>query len=160
MKQLRKVINSALIFMLCISLCSCSLFIYDHSRFEGGKQLDDELLSEIRAEIFAEESVDISDNNSKDSENGESGEDTIEAKESNAETSLVYETDENNSENSQETESDVAKTVYWVAGGTVWHLSPNCRYLKNSKNVVSGSEIEAIAAGIDRACSACKKNTQ
>lgn len=45
--------------------------------------------------------------------------------------------------------------VYWTKGGSVWHISRSCSALKNSTDILSGSEDEALAAGKSRACKKC-----
>ena len=46
--------------------------------------------------------------------------------------------------------------VYWTKKGKVWHVSKDCRYIKNSE-VESGTADNAIEAGKERACSSCGK---
>lgn len=46
-------------------------------------------------------------------------------------------------------------TVYWVDGGKVWHSTKGCSALSRSKNIISGSKSEAIAAGKERGCKKC-----
>ncbi len=43
-------------------------------------------------------------------------------------------------------------TVYWVPGGSVYHVSRSCPTLSNSKNVYSGS---VSGSGKSRACKVC-----
>lgn len=43
-------------------------------------------------------------------------------------------------------------TVYWVAGGSVYHSTPNCPTLKRSSNIQSGSISQS---GKSRACKVC-----
>ena len=47
------------------------------------------------------------------------------------------------------------QTVYWVKNGEVWHISINCPSLARSKNILSGSLDDAMAAGKERACKRC-----
>lgn len=46
-------------------------------------------------------------------------------------------------------------TVYWVDGGKVWHSTKGCSALSRSKNIISGSKSEAVAAGKERGCKKC-----
>ena len=46
-------------------------------------------------------------------------------------------------------------TVYWVDGGKVWHRTKGCSALSRSKNIISGSKSEAVAAGKERGCKKC-----
>lgn len=48
--------------------------------------------------------------------------------------------------------SEYGRTVYWVSGGSVYHLSPNCPTLKRSTNIHSGS---ISASGKSRCCKVC-----
>ncbi len=54
--------------------------------------------------------------------------------------------------------SDAADSVYWVAGGEVWHLRSDCPSLSRSKNIKSGSVSDAVAAGKARVCKRCGKS--
>lgn len=47
------------------------------------------------------------------------------------------------------------ETVYWVDGGKVWHSTKGCSALSRSKNIISGSKSEAVAAGKERGCKKC-----
>lgn len=51
-----------------------------------------------------------------------------------------------------EKSSNAGGTVYWVAGGEVYHSTPNCPSLKRSSNIQSGS---IAASGKSRACKIC-----
>ena len=46
---------------------------------------------------------------------------------------------------------------YWTAGGSVYHKWSDCGHLKNSTDVISGSEQDAILAGKQKLCSSCEK---
>lgn len=50
-------------------------------------------------------------------------------------------------------ENDV--TVYWTENGSLWHTHQDCRYLKNSTNIISGTQAEAEASGKSGLCSSC-----
>lgn len=45
--------------------------------------------------------------------------------------------------------------VYWTPGGSVWHTTSSCSSLSRSKEIISGSTSEAIAAGKERVCKRC-----
>ena len=47
--------------------------------------------------------------------------------------------------------------VYWVEGGKVWHLSTDCRYLKDKENIQCGTVEEAMEAKKTKLCSSCAK---
>lgn len=46
----------------------------------------------------------------------------------------------------------VGDTVYWTESGKVYHRSTDCRYIRNSANVLEGTVEDS---GKERACSAC-----
>lgn len=48
-------------------------------------------------------------------------------------------------------------TYYWSAGGTVYHLSPDCPHLKNAAQITSGELGEAQQNGRKRLCLDCEK---
>ncbi len=54
----------------------------------------------------------------------------------------------------EDTDAD-GMTVYWTAGGSVWHEEKSCSALANSKNILSGSVNEARLAGKNRGCKRC-----
>ena len=46
-------------------------------------------------------------------------------------------------------------TVFWTAGGSVWHVTAECSALAKSKSVSSGTEEQAKEAGKSRVCKRC-----
>lgn len=46
-------------------------------------------------------------------------------------------------------------TVYWTPGGSVWHTTESCSSLSRSKEIISGTEEQAIQAGKERVCKKC-----
>ncbi len=44
---------------------------------------------------------------------------------------------------------------YWTKSGSVWHLMPDCSYLRNSKNIISGTVKDAALAEKLKPCSRC-----
>lgn len=46
-------------------------------------------------------------------------------------------------------------TVFWTAGGSVWHVTAECSALAKSKSVLSGTEEQAKQAGKSRVCKRC-----
>lgn len=44
---------------------------------------------------------------------------------------------------------------YYTEKGGKWHIRESCQYLKNSKEILSGSYESALAAGKVTPCSAC-----
>ena len=47
------------------------------------------------------------------------------------------------------------ETVFWTAGGSVWHVTAECSALAKSKSVSSGTEEQAQQAGKSRVCKRC-----
>ena len=45
--------------------------------------------------------------------------------------------------------------VYWTKSGTKYHKDPNCSYLKNAKELQSGTAAEAANHGASEPCSRC-----
>lgn len=122
----------AALLTLAVAMSSCSYF-EAKDRYKGGQLLDDELLADIREEIFSSRLYD---------------EDLIE--------SFGTESDLHLSES--DTDAETADLVYWTDGGSVWHTYSNCGHLKNSNNAVhSGTRDEAREAGKTRLCSSCAK---
>ncbi len=58
------------------------------------------------------------------------------------------------------TETDIFgwQIVFWVDGGTVWHVSRQCTSVKKATTVHEGSKEDAIAAGKERPCSICTES--
>lgn len=48
--------------------------------------------------------------------------------------------------------------VFWLSGGSVYHLSKACHHVSEKEGVLEGSVDEALAAGKLRACSSCGKD--
>lgn len=117
-----------------MTLCSCSVFTYDNSRFDGGDTLNEELLSKIENDVYGES-------------------ETSESQTSESQTSESQTTEADNEGNKDDT-----NTVYWTSGGTVWHTRRDCSYLQKSKNVLSGTVEEAISEGKKKLCSSCEKH--
>ena len=46
-------------------------------------------------------------------------------------------------------------TVYWSKNGSKYHKDPECSYLKNAKEVQSGTATQAANYGADSPCSRC-----
>ena len=49
-------------------------------------------------------------------------------------------------------------TVYWLAGGSVYHMDSSCHHIKEKPNVQSGTVAAAAEAGKTRSCSLCKRD--
>ena len=46
-------------------------------------------------------------------------------------------------------------TVFWTAGGSVWHTTADCSALANAKDIRSGTEAQALDMGKSRVCKRC-----
>ena len=55
----------------------------------------------------------------------------------------------------REPEEEETFVCYYTEKGGKWHVRENCQYLKNSKEILSGSYESALAAGKVTPCSAC-----
>lgn len=53
MKRITKTLLATCLVATCFLQCSCSLFLYDNTRFSGGELLNDNLIDEIKSELFA-----------------------------------------------------------------------------------------------------------
>lgn len=166
-----KLINIILFALtLTLLLSSCSYFSADRPRFGGGELLDDERISEIKAEIFSDDETatqtDDGDNGQNDeteqtqSNEGQGNANGNNSGDTSAEAAPDETVDDANEESvphNDTSEEDEHSTVYWTEGGSVWHVSKECSSLKNSKNIISGSVEEAQNAGKERVCSRCGK---
>ena len=174
MTQMKRSIKKVLLVLMCLGLflgfCSCD---FDESRnnFLGGELLDNEKLSEIRDSIFTEESNTVTgegDENSEgnqDSTQGNSSE-SSENNETVTESEVTNDSQTENNDNTQSegiTESETigkSELVYWTKGGSRWHLFRDCYHIKDSENVISGTEEEAIEAKKEKVCSSCAKKAE
>ena len=145
---MKRLLLVLLMISVMLSFASCAALYADRGGFVGGEMLDYEKMAEIRAEVMSAEFP---------------SEEQVESTESINEsaTKSVDESDklstEEKAETPKETEADTNnETVYWMSGGSVWHLDKDCRYIKG-KEVISGSQAEAMDAGKERVCSSCAK---
>lgn len=143
MRNLIKTFSLILTIVFLITLCSCSIFMYDNSRFEGGETLDNELLSKIENDVHNE-------SQSSESQEGES-----QTSESQIAAGIHSDSP---IESNTEGNNDSGSTVYWTSGGTVWHTRRDCSYIKNSQNVLFGTVDEAMSSGKKKLCSSCQKH--
>lgn len=58
-------------------------------------------------------------------------------------------------EQESEPEIEGQGVVYWTSNGSKYHKNPACSYLKNAKQVLSGTLAEAANYGADSPCSRC-----
>ena len=142
--------------VLLLLFNSCSYFNGD-DRVLGGQKLDDELMSEIRAEIFStsSESVIYEESVPYESESAslESEEDEVFVTEDEMNTDVQNSTSDTFEKESAELSE--SQTVYWSKNGEVWHIYDTCRYLKNANEIYSGSIEDAIIANKTKQCSVC-----
>ena len=171
---------------VCIAVCvslmftSCSLFMPSRGYFDGGEILDKEKMSEIKSRFFTEEITSEIEESSSGTEKEESPKkETVEVTSvdstentenlSDSESVITDITEETTTDSITQYESESTLTsdieretehfsVYWTESGEVWHLTQSCRYLKNSKTIISGSIENARSFGKTKACSSCSKN--
>jgi hypothetical protein len=55
----------------------------------------------------------------------------------------------------EEEAAELPDVCYYTEKGGKWHASADCRYLKNSTDVLEGSVESAALAGKNQPCSAC-----
>ena len=135
--MIKRLGSMAIAFLLLMSLTSCSI-VDTNNRFVGGNLLDDDMMSEIREEIFG-----------SDLNNGE-----------NSETEEANTGDNEASESEEKEDMGDTSTVYWTKSGKVWHISKDCGSLKRATEIISGSVEEAKNEGKERACSRCDKTDE
>ena len=58
-------------------------------------------------------------------------------------------------EQESEPEINVKGKVYWTKNGTKYHKDPECSYLRNAKELQSGTAAEAANHGASGPCSRC-----
>ena len=126
--------------LLLLSFTACSVFDAG-DRFVCGALLDDDLMSDIRKEIFGPQYEDVS---TADTENVEDSD-------------VPYESETETLDNEKTNETDTEGVVYWTKSGKVWHTSKDCGSLKNSKEILSGSVETAKTEGKEKLCSYCEK---
>lgn len=137
MTVFKKTLGIIITLFVMISLIACD-FDESKNHLLGGQLLDDEKMSEIKNEIISGTLPDIAE-----SENTETDS-------SSAQIEVVT--------NEKDTDNEPSYgTVYWTESGSVWHTSRDCRYLKKSTNILSGSVEKAKESGKTRACSGCGK---
>ena len=51
--------------------------------------------------------------------------------------------------------ADSDGTVFWTAGGSVWHTTEDCSALAKAKDIRSGTEAQALDMGKSRVCKRC-----
>ena len=167
MKNIKKYVFtiSALLLILLqrVSLCSCDL---DESRnnFRGGELLDAERMSEIKNEVLGTEALTGSNETTADkstestTDNDTDNETAANAEESSNGTQKDTEGTERNETETSKNADGTAIFVYWLKGGTRWHLSADCYHIRN-KEVISGTEEDAIEAGMKSVCSSCSRSS-
>lgn len=143
-RKLRLICISILLLIVVFVMSSCQTAV----DCNGGELLDDERLSEIKADIFSEKSTVNIDQTEK-----QTNDDTISENISEEKESL---TEEGSEADEDVTQGDII--VYWSENGKVWHTDRNCRYIKNS-DVVSGYSSDAIEKGKKSECKSCGSST-
>ena len=59
-----------------------------------------------------------------------------------------------------ETDSSGNLIVYWLPGGSVWHMSKACSSVDKANNALSGTIANAVSDGKDRPCKICAKDIE
>ncbi len=151
MKRITKILLSTFLVAICVLQCSCAFFLYDNARFSGGEALNDELIEEIKNDLFTsdtkgdqpsvEDSTDLKNEGNTD----------------NTENVSPEADDSSDNGNTSETEASQQNVVYWTKSGSVWHSYIDCGHIKNSKNIISGTVEEAVNEGKSNLCKNCGK---
>ena len=146
MKRIRfcSILILLMVSALVMSVSSCSAYSDFSHEYYGGDKINAEILSEIAESLFREtDKYEYShdDENSDDLYENNSGN--------------IIDKEQNSAPEDTYSDSDI---FYWTQNGEVWHKSKDCRYLKNSKEIFSGTDSDAAAAGKVRPCSACCDN--
>jgi hypothetical protein len=150
-----------LLLLFSMTLTSCSLLLADRETFDGGEILDNEKMSEIRSKVFATEPIETEadesgERNSNASDAGQPKETDKIDEHPTTETEVASLSEKGSEAIETDHLIDMQDVVYWTQNGEVWHTKEDCRYLKN-KDVISGSQKDAIDAGKSRLCSSCEK---
>ncbi len=112
----------------------------DESKYHllGGELLDEERMSEIKNEVLSGITFETEATTEYATDN-------------------EYESGEFVSNEQDTDEIDAEQIVYWTKSGKVWHISRDCRYIKNSTEILCGTVTEAKEAGKEKICSGCEK---
>lgn len=167
--MIKRIFLSLILIVILIVDLGCSQYIDDPESIGSGEILTPEYMAEISQKLEedknssseASSSINVVENNSV-----ETSSNTVEA-----ETDLVIETTACEVTDNYITQStlavqpidsitvsagsEISDVVYWTEGGSVWHIKKDCSSLSRSKNIISGSESEAISAGKERVCKRC-----
>lgn len=166
----RSLLLLTLLVMTVISV-SCSPYSDFASNDYSGETLDREMLESISASIFtSEETSSVNTEFITDESTVEAGQDNVtgavavdtetatEADASADGSATTEDPTEPQAVGSKDDQTEPQEELYyWTAGGEVWHKSADCRYLKKSKEILSGTVSDAKDAGKERACSGCCK---
>ena len=157
-----------IVFLLLLLITTALFACSPSNRFSAGKPVSREELSEIAAGIFGTEATTVaetatkseSETNSKNVETeAEVATETTPEHVTAAETASKPTNTDTDTDTVTETEASEAttQTVYWTKSGKVYHTDPDCRYIRNSANVLSGTVEES---GKDKICSSCEKSQE
>ena len=167
-----KSIKILLCLLVCVIIFSSCNFDNSTNNLKGGELLNDEKISQIKSEILSEQHV-TTENETDDkteSLSDEKNESTVaeseeeisadhgEGTEDQSDLLENTETSDTSTENEIYDESGV---VYWLDGGSVWHLYRDCRHIKNTKKeILSGSIDDAKEMGAENVCKTCDKKSE
>ncbi len=134
------------------------------SNIHGGDMLDSELMSEIKSQVFSSAETEESQSTETDETEATTLVNTNQETESNI-TSATEQIDRTEDKSNTEAvsskaeteESDTEDAVYWLEGGSVWHLSESCYHIKDAEKIYSGSVEEAKGNNKTKLCSNCEK---
>ena len=153
MKIKRALILFTVVFMT-LGVCVACDFNESDNNLQGGVLLDSEYISKIKEEVLATEETTSEQNETETETETETSTQEIGSFETESDSSSRSELSSTYTESEFET---YGEEVYWTESGGVWHLYSDCGHLKNSDNVISGSQDDALEAGKRNVCSTCKK---
>lgn len=145
---------------LMLSLSGCAWGAV--SGFVGGETITPERLEEISAMLFATEASDTVESIEPSRTETYAGTSASPASEVTSEPVSEPAGDPadetaNRPADGPISEPPEAETVFWTAGGRVWHLDADCYHLRTAKVVETGSVHMAMEAGKSGCCTACQK---
>ena len=147
--MIKRIFFPLIILFALVICCGCSEYLADSESISGGEILTPEYMAEISQQLVEDKNASSTALNSTDTSD-DVGDTTDDLVEQSSSTSMP-EVDITVIEDSGSEE----EIVYWTESGSVWHKKKDCSSLTRSKNIISGSESDAISNGKERACKRC-----
>ena len=148
--MIKRIFWLVIIAVVLVGICGCSEYLADSESISSGEILTPEYMSEISQKLVEDKTTSSTVLSTPDTSIDIGGE-TNEFTEQSSLTS-TKEVSVTTIEDSVEPLEDI---VYWTENGSVWHKTKDCSSLSRSKNIISGSELDAISSGKERVCKRC-----